>query len=149
MTGASFHDDRSDDTPRPTVPELLRELADWLRDVKLARFALTCEQAVTLIRQQKRELGLRSDEIERLRAEVDRWKLMLTVPHAVVPDAPEVKPFGEADIADHAYTWERQDGEGFGEYAFETAGDPRDYYDDGAVTIVRKRWVLIERTVLP
>lgn len=90
-----------------------------------------------------------ADEIERLRAEVDRWKLMLTVPHAVVPESPEVKPFGEADIADHAYTWETENGHGFGEYRFETAGDPREFYDWGTGPIIRKRWVLIERTVLP
>lgn len=88
------------------------------------------------------------NEIKRLQAEVDRWKLLLTVPHAVVPEAPVAKPFDEAEIGDHAYTWEHEEGHGFGEYRFETAGDPRAFYDDGCA-IVRKRWVLIERKVLP
>ena len=55
-----------------------------------------------------------------------------------------VKPFANAVVGDHAFTWENKDGHDFGEYRFETAGDPRDFYDDGRSVIVRKRWQLLE-----
>lgn len=54
-----------------------------------------------------------------------------------------VKTFAEAQVGDHAYTWEPKGSHDFGEYRFETAGDPREFYD-GCGRIVRKRWELIE-----
>ena len=58
-----------------------------------------------------------------------------------------IKDFTAATVGEHAYTWERADGDTFGEYRFETGGNPQDFYVDDA-PVLRKLWLLVEVTVL-
>ena len=61
---------------------------------------------------------------------------------------PSIVNFASAQVGDHAYTWEYEDGD-MGDYRFETAGDPRNFHDDHETAVIRKRWKLVEVVELP
>lgn len=64
------------------------------------------------------------------------------------PAAAEIVPFGEATVGEHAYTWELPDQRTFGEYRFETSGDPHALYGE-ELPVIRKRWALVEVVTFP
>lgn len=53
----------------------------------------------------------------------------------------EIVNFCQAQVGDHAHTWELAYDD-FGDYHFETAGDPRELYGEEGPCI-RKTWVLV------
>lgn len=61
----------------------------------------------------------------------------------------EVVDFAKAVVGDEAYTWQWET-DNFGDYLFETAGDPREFYEEtDEQAVIRKRWRLMEVTTLP
>lgn len=57
-------------------------------------------------------------------------------------EAGEVKPFGDAEVGDDAYTWENLGGS-WGEYRFETVDPFESGADEFETVIIRKRWRLV------
>lgn len=62
-------------------------------------------------------------------------------------DPNETVPWFLAEVGQHVYTWEIADGGDFGDYAIETADDPRELYGEER-PMIRKRWLLVEITPL-
>lgn len=75
------------------------------------------------------------------------------IPHVPSARTFTVRPFADARVGDHAYTWENADpATQFDGYRFETAGDPSDLgwcSDEYEEPIIRKRWQLMEIEELP